>query len=159
MSKRDAVRAAVGATNKNLKNDKNSSERNGVEVHGVVGCVPTPEAGRISARIDKGERTLEFFRRGDCGRLIGPLGQQVCTTTDQYTTSTTPRTNTHTRTRTHTHTHTRNDAHTHTHTHAHANTRTHAHTHMQTHASTSTLQDNQAHPRPSTNFSNRLPLI
>lgn len=75
MSKKDAVRAAVGASNKNVKSSKEDVAPTPGLIQGAV--QGSPYAGGISDRIDKGERTLEFFRRGDCGRLIGKLGQQV----------------------------------------------------------------------------------
>lgn len=80
----ELLRAAVGAPNKSYQNDK---------VQDAQGKFVTKESkdqykslsqdsssyGYISRKLDKGERTLEFFRRGDCGRMIGPLGHHVCT--------------------------------------------------------------------------------
>jgi hypothetical protein len=78
MSKRDAVRAVVGASNKNLAKDHaDEKDKGSPPALGAVGIVARPQKGRISDRIDKGERTLEFFSRGDSGRLIGKLGHQV----------------------------------------------------------------------------------
>lgn len=75
MSHTDALRAAVGAQTKNLRT---SSDNIRLPPAVQPGCVQQTPVGTIAERIDKGERTLEFFRRGDCGRSIGELGQQVC---------------------------------------------------------------------------------
>ena len=81
--KKDALRAAVGASNKNIRGEKEDDDEVTAPKQGAVTGDPAAEVpiGGISDRIDKGERTLEFFRRGDSGRVIGVLGQQVSTTT------------------------------------------------------------------------------
>lgn len=79
----EVFRAAVGVHNKSYHNEKVTDSqgkhvlKDSKEQYKNISEDEKPY-GYISHKLDKGERTLEFFRRGDCGRAIGPLGQHVC---------------------------------------------------------------------------------